>query len=384
MSESTINFELEATLNGNFIAIAELNSIKSLNALSLTMIELLKNKLEEWQLDESIVAVLLEGAGEKAFCAGGDVVSVCRDLQQYQMPLFDNKIASAEEAGKKISDEQIKSTLAADFFQKEYQLDLLIHNYTKPIIVWGDGYVMGGGVGLMAGASHRICTEKTKIAMPEITIGLYPDVGASYFLNKMANNIGLFLGLTGVMINGADAKYLGLADYLISNHAITKLEEKLFSLDWQKNKHDFKLIDDVLVELDQRYLSSGQSPGSAVTKNEELIKQTTNYAELKDIYQAITESNTEDPWFKKAQNRLTKGSPLSACIIHQQLAQSSNKTLEQCFDLEYNLSLRCCQYSEFLEGVRALLIDKDQSPKWAFSTIEQVDKNLLSWFFTTV
>jgi len=243
---------------------------------------------------------------------------------------------------------------------------------------------MGGGVGLMAGASHRICTEKTKIAMPEIAIGLYPDVGASYFLNKMPNSIGLFLGLTGVMINGADAKYLGLADYLVSNHAITKLEEKLFSLDWQKNKQDFKLIDDILVELDQSYLSSGQSSDSSVIKNEELIKQTTNFAELKDIYQAITESNTEDPWFKKAQHRLMKGSPLSACIIHQQLAQSSNKTLEQCFDLEYNLSLRCCQYAEFTEGVRALLIDKDQSPKWAFSTIEQVDKNLLSWFFTTI
>jgi len=379
MSENQINFTLEATLNGSFIAIAELNSIKSLNALSLTMIDQLKNKLEEWQLDESIVAILLEGAGEKAFCAGGDVVSVCRDLKQYQMAL-----SSEEIADKKISDEQIKSTLAADFFQKEYQLDLLIHNYAKPIIVWGDGYVMGGGVGLMAGASHRICTEKTKMSMPEMTIGLYPDVGGSYFLNKMPNNIGLFLGLTGSIINGSDAKYLGLADYLVSNHTITKLEEKLFSLDWQKNKHDFKLIDDILAELDQSYLSSGQAPDSIVIKNEALIKQVTNFAELKDIYQAITKSENEDPWFKKAQNRLTKGSPLSACIIHQQLAQTANKTLEQCFTLEYNLSLRCCQYPEFSEGVRALLIDKDQSPKWVFSTVEQVDKKLLNWFFTTI
>ena len=374
MPEENINFELEATSNGSFIAFAELNSIKSLNALSLTMIEQLKSKLDEWQLDESIVAVLLLGAGEKAFCAGGDVVSVCRDLQQYQSPLSDEKIA----------DEQIKSSLAADFFQKEYQLDLLIHNYTKPIIVWADGYVMGGGVGLMAGASHRICTEKTKMSMPEITIGLYPDVGASYFLNKMPNNIGLFLGLTGAIINGSDAKYLGLADYLVSNHAISKLEEKLFSLDWQKNKQDFKLIDEVLLELDQNYFSSGLLPESPARKNEELIKQVTNFVEIKDIYKAITEAEQDDPWFKKAQNRLSKGSSLSACIIHQQLSETSNKTLEQCFTLEYNLSLRCCQYPEFSEGVRALLIDKDHSPKWAYSTVEKVDKKLLDWFFTTI
>ena len=178
------------------IGYIQLNSPKTLNALSLEMITCIYSKLLSWQNDQNIVAVFIEGAGDKAFCAGGDVVSLYHDLA-YDSP-----------------DEQ-NTNSAQNYFTQEYQLDFLIQQYKKPIITWGNGIVMGGGVGLMVGASHRIVTENTKLAMPEVTIGLFPDVCGSYFLNKMPNNLGLFVGLTGAMLNAEDAIYSGLANYKV-------------------------------------------------------------------------------------------------------------------------------------------------------------------------
>jgi len=371
MQELPVLFSEKLTDNGKVIAIAELNAAKSLNALSLPMILLLTEQLALWDNNKDVAVVVLKGSGDKAFCAGGDVVSLYQHLKDESYP---------------ISDEGIKSSQAIDFFKSEYYLDQLIHNYTKPILAWANGYVMGGGVGLMAGASHRVSTEKTLMAMPEVTIGLYPDVGATWFLNKMPDNIGLFLGLTGAMFNGVDARYLGLADHLVNSEDYSDIQEKLISINWQTETQNHKYLENLLTEFT---LCEENEPNSLVIKHSAAISEVTRFDKVADIYQAIisdeflsdVESENDNKWLNQTQQKLLNGSPLSAAIIHEQLKRYNNYTLAQCFESELNLSLRCCQQTEFSEGVRALLVDKDKNPQWRYMNINDIDKNTIEWFF---
>jgi enoyl-CoA hydratase/carnithine racemase len=371
MQQSPVNFSEKLTANGKIIAIAELNAPKSLNALSLPMILLLTEQLKVWQNNDAIAVVVLKGAGDKAFCAGGDVVSLYHHFKNENFP---------------ISDETIVSSKALDFFQHEYQLDQLIHSFKKPILAWTNGYVMGGGVGLMAGASHKVSTEKTLMAMPEVTIGLYPDVGASWFLNKMPNNIGLFLGLTGSMFNGVDAKLLGLADYLIASDKLGVIEKKLIDTDWEDKNNNHQLLHDTLAELS---IKVSDQPETLIVKHETVIAGLTRSDNIAEIYQAIldcdlsvfNEKTTDDKWLQQAQTKIQNGSPLSCALIYQQLKRSKEYTLAQCFESELNLSLRCCQQTEFSEGVRALLVDKDKKPQWRYNNVNDIDHKIIKWFF---
>jgi enoyl-CoA hydratase/carnithine racemase len=371
MQQSPVIFSEKLAVNGKVIAIAELNATKSLNALSLPMILLLTEQLNYWQCNENVAVVILKGAGDKAFCAGGDVVSLYHHFKNQSFPINDETIVSSE---------------AVDFFQQEYQLDQLIHDYKKPILAWADGYVMGGGVGLMAGASHRVTTEKTLMAMPEVTIGLYPDVGASWFLNKMPDNIGLFLGLTGAMFNGVDAQYLGLADYLINSNAMDDIVEQLLKTNWNRDSQNHKLLNNILSPL---AIAEKNQPESLIVKHRVIIAELTKADNVFEIYQNIidcdlsgdNEELLDSQWLEQAQKKIKNGSPLSCALIYQQLKQSENYTLAQCFKSELNLSLRCCQQKEFSEGVRALLVDKDRNPQWRYKKINDIDDKIIEWFF---
>jgi len=370
MKESPVNFFKKITANGKIIAIAELNVPKSLNALSLPMILLLTEQLKIWQSNDDIAVVVLKGAGDKAFCAGGDVVSLYHHFKNESFP---------------ISDEKIVSSQAVDFFQNEYQLDQLIHAYKKPILAWTNGYVMGGGVGLMAGASHRVSTEKTLMAMPEVTIGLYPDVGASWFLNKMPHNIGIFLGLTGSLFNSVDAKLLGLTDYIIDSDKFDDIEKKLLNINWEGERKNHQLLNHALVYLSSEEIEQSES---LIVKHQTIIAELTKADNIADIYQAIIEydltgnkDTIDNKWLQQAQKKMQNGSPLSCVLIYQQLKRSEKYTLSQCFESELNLSLRCCQEREFSEGVRALLVDKDKAPQWRYKNINDVDNKIIEWFF---
>ena len=371
MQQSPVIFSEKLAVNGKVIAIAELNATKSLNALSLPMILLLTEQLNYWQCNENVAVVILKGAGDKAFCAGGDVVSLYHHFKNQSFPINDETIVSSE---------------AVDFFQQEYQLDQLIHDYKKPILAWADGYVMGGSVGLMAGASHRVTTEKTLMAMPEVTIGLYPDVGASWFLNKMPDNIGLFLGLTGAMFNGVDAQYLGLADYLINSNAMDDIVEQLLKTNWNRDSQNHKLLNNILSPL---AIAEKNQPESLIVKHRVIIAELTKADNVFEIYQNIidcdlsgdNEELLDSQWLEQAQKKIKNGSPLSCALIYQQLKQSENYTLAQCFKSELNLSLRCCQQKEFSEGVRALLVDKDRNPQWRYKKINDIDDKIIEWFF---
>lgn len=380
MQESSVKLPviLEEKLldNGLIIAYATLNAPKSLNALSLPMIDTLLAQLKVWLSDSKVVIIVIRGAGDKAFCAGGDVVSIYHDLKEKHQ----------KNAKNTLSDDGVANCLGIEFFNNEYELDLLIHNAAKPILVWADGYVMGGGIGLIAGASHRVVTERTVMAMPEVTIGLYPDVGASWFLNQMTQGVGLFLGLTGMTFNGFDAKFLKLADHFVHSGKIDSLNESLLDIHWTINeRNNHKLLSELLAK---NSLAPDNHQHAVIEKEIELIKSVTSFDNIVDIYHAILNQKnneiTNSEWFRKAQSKLRHGSPLSAHIIYRQLMACQHLSITECFEQEFNLSLRCCQFSEFSEGVRALLVDKDKQPKWFYKEISEVEEKQVEWFFTPV
>ena len=354
-----VNFQEINCTNGKKVAVITLNSPKSLNALGMDMIALIYPKLQQWKEQDDIVAIFLQGEGEKAFCAGGDIVYMYNDI---------------------IADKGNYSPGVEKYFTTEYQLDYFIHTYNKPIIVWGNGIVMGGGLGLMVGGSHRVVTESSRIAMPEISIGLYPDVGGSYFLNKMPGNCGMFLGLTGASINAADAKYCHLADYFVASDNKNSLIEQLTQVDWQESIEDnHEKVSNLLADFEKSSIS--QLPESKLSEHESLIEEVTSFENLTSIVDGILSVETEDKWFSRAQKSLKSGSSLSAALTFQQIQHGASLSLADCFRMELNLSVKAGQFGEFSEGVRALLIDKDYSPQWKFSSIGSVDTKVIDWFF---
>jgi enoyl-CoA hydratase/carnithine racemase len=362
--------------NGKKIGVITLNSPKSLNALSGEMISLLYPQLIAWQKQKDIAAVFLQGEGDKAFCAGGDIVHLYNAMQ-----------STHKQAGATATNPKIVSINDSDFapeiekyFTEEYQLDYLIHTFDKPFIVWGNGIVMGGGLGMLVGASHRVVTESSRIAMPEISIGLFPDVGGSYFLNKMPNGCGLFLALTGASINAADAKFCHLADYFVEQQSKNNFVSQLKMINWGDT---VPLNHDKASQLLQKFEQSSVSklPASSLREHQALITQLVDKQELTDIVTAILNVKTEDKWFIRAKKSLEKGSSLSAQLAYSQLKMGKGMTLADCFRMELNLAVKCGHFGEFLEGVRALLIDKDYTPQWHYPSVESIDPKVLDWFF---
>ncbi|KGJ97120.1 enoyl-CoA hydratase/isomerase family protein [Colwellia psychrerythraea] len=357
--------------NGKKIGVITLNSPKSLNALSGEMISLLYPKLITWQQQQDLVAVFLQAEGEKAFCAGGDIVHLYNAMK--------SKVITESSVKELIAETNFAPEIE-DYFTQEYQLDYLIHTFNKPFIVWGSGIVMGGGLGMLVGASHRVVTESSRIAMPEISIGLFPDVGGSYFLNKMPVGCGLFLALTGASINAADAKYCQLADYFVEQQYKDNLINQLKVINWAETSslnHD--KTSELLQEFEQSSLS--QLPTSPLREHQTLITQLIDQHDLTEIINAILNIENEDKWFSRAQKALKRGSALSAQLAYSQLQRGKGMSLADCFRMELNLAVKCGQFGEFHEGVRALLIDKDNSPQWRYSSVKEIDREILDWFF---
>lgn len=354
---SCVLFNEYPTKDGKKIVEIQLNAERTLNALTLEMIDLIQPKLDSWKADDSVVAVLFDSAGEKAFCAGGDVVNLYKSMTGEGDPDF-----------------------PADFFTREYILDYSIHTFPKPIICWGHGIVMGGGMGLMNGCSHRIVTEKTHMAMPEVTIGLYPDVGGSWFLNHMPGRTGLFLGLTGNPMNAADALFLGLADRFIASELRGQMIERLQAENW----------DGCPTAATNRVLRTleGQSKGafnsdSPVKNHFEFIQQVTDKDSMSELVEALLAVDSEDKWICRAQKAISHGSPLAVHIIKKQMEVTEHMSLKQVFESELVLSVQCCKHKEFPEGVRALLVDKDGAPQWTYTTVEEVDQAFVDQFFVS-
>ncbi|UVE18762.1 enoyl-CoA hydratase/isomerase family protein [Pseudomonas sp. LS44] len=339
------------------IGIATLDAEPSLNALSLPMIEALSSKLREWAADPAIVCVLLRGNGPKAFCAGGDVIKLIEACRTHpgEVP-----------------------PLAMRFFADEYRLDYLIHTYPKPLICWAHGYVMGGGMGLMQGAGVRIVTPSTRLAMPEINIGLYPDVGGSWFLSRLPGKLGLFLGLTASHVNARDALDMDLADRFLTDDQQDALIDGLQQLNWQEQSalQLNSLLQALAHEAEQ------DMPEAQWAPRRDYIDHVLDVADLPSAWRAITAlSDDQDPLLTRAAKTLAAGCPLTAHLVWEQIQRARHLSLREVFQLEYTMSLNCCRHPEFPEGVRARLVDKDNTPHWHWPDVTAIPEAVINAHF---
>lgn len=340
-----------ATRDGLKIGHATLDSEKSINALTVDMVRTLDRALIRWSADPAVACVVIDGAGEKGFCAGADVRTL--------------RTSALEHRGAG------PNPTALAFFGEEYRLDHRIHTYPKPVLVWGGGVVMGGGLGLLAGASHRVLTETSRIAMPEITIGLFPDVGGSWFLPKMPGGAGLFLALTGVPINAADALQVGLADAMLKASDRGAVLDRLATTSFTGRADDDRAT---LTKLLAAFAHEAESlkPASKLVEHAAYIARLASGATLEDVCAAITGYAGDDAWLQRAAKTLASGSPTTAALTWELFARARGSSLADVFRLELIVALQCLAHPDFPEGVRALLVDKDQRPVWAPVTAESI------------
>lgn len=352
-----LQFEERPSLHGYRIGTASLDAEKSLNALTLPMIEALDARLQAWAEDPTIACVMLRGKGPKAFCAGGDVVQLVQQCREHpgEVP-----------------------PLARRFFADEYRLDHRIHSYPKPFICWAHGHVLGGGMGLMQGAGVRIVTPSSRLGMPEINIGLYPDVGGSWFLARLPGRLGLFLGLTAASINARDALDLNLADRFLRDDQQDALLEGLVQLNWREQPA--AQLHSLLRALENE--ARGELPAAQWLPRRERIDELLDVADLPAAVQTISAlQQDDDALLARAAKTLAHGCPLTAHLVWQQIRRARHLSLAEVFRMEYAMSLNCCRHPDFPEGVRARLIDKDQTPHWHWPDVAAIPEAVIEAHF---
>ncbi len=329
-----------------------LDKPKALNALSTVMIEGLQRALDLWRNDDAVKAIWIEGAGDKAFCAGGDVVMLYQAMQ-------------STEAGK-------VPQKAADFFAKEYKMDETIHTYPKPIIVWGDGIVMGGGIGVMAGASHRIVTERSMLAMPEVSIGLYPDVGASWFLNRMPGACGEFLGMTGARMAAADALFVKLADFAVNSEHYDLLRADIFASDGSA---------DGISQVIESHQNDTSQQDAQLYKQLDRINALMAPYDLTDVVTGFKALSEDDGWLYKSTKGLLRGCPVTLHLVREQIRRAKHLSLSEVFAMELIMSIQCVMHPDLAEGIRAVLIDKDHNPQWSVASVSELTPTMINEYF---
>ena len=317
-----------------------LNRPDVLNSLTYAMILSIEEALIEWETDENIALIIIDAEGDRAFCAGGDI-----------QILYENGFKKNFAYGKK-------------FWADEYRLNEKIANYKKPFVAFMQGFTMGGGVGVSCHGSHRIVGETSKIAMPECSIGLVPDVGGSFLLAKLPGNIGIFLGVTGKRMRASDAIYCGFADYFIPETKWRDLKKKLIetgNIDWIKKFHERTEI-------------------SAIENSFSQISEA-----MVDVSTKNIESRLKHPSFEKDLSALRFNSPISVAytIIMLKMEKVQNN-ISDALDAEYSFTARSQEFGDFQEGIRAAVIDKDRNPLWKHKSLADVSEEDLQPFFQTI
>ncbi len=304
-----------------------LNRPKALNALSMDMVHSIAAALDSWRDDPAVHAILLDAAGGRAFCAGGDV----RDLRRLALAGAADEIEA--------------------FFRAEYALNLKIARYPKPYIALVDGICMGGGVGLSIHGTVRIATEHAMFAMPETGIALFPDVGATFALPRLRGDWGMYLGLTGARVTGMDAAWVGFATHFVPRAELEALVAGL--------------VQDGVAVL------AGFSQPPVQTTATALDLGAFGAGPVSAIIAGLEAAGTE--WSRETLATLRHVSPSSVLWTHAILRQGAARTLEQCLDAELVLTRHATAHPDFAEGVRAMLVDKDRTPRWSPARIEDVD-----------
>jgi enoyl-CoA hydratase len=349
--------ELLAEVRGP-VATVTLNRPSALNALSWDMVLGLRDLLERWAADDGVRVVVMRGAGGKAFCAGGDIRMFWRHFQG-------------------------KGHVEHEFFTIEYALDFRIHTYPKPIVAIIDGVVMGGGMGLAQGATLRVVGDRTRMAMPETAIGLFPDVGGSYFLSRTPGAIGNYLGLAGATIGAADALHAGLADVDLSAAAIARLDVWIAKA---AGAADPRAAIEALASRDER---AQLQPGE-VEALREAIDRHFDASTVEAIIASLRDETGHREWAERIRAAMgdetiaANGpvlSPLSLKVTLEQLRRGRAMPLADCFRMELGLVRAALDHTDFFEGIRALLIDKDRRPRWDPPRLADVSGEHLERFF---
>jgi enoyl-CoA hydratase/carnithine racemase len=336
-----------------------LNRPQALNALSLDMIRGLTSTLQRWRDDPMVLAVVLRGMGKEgpfgAFCAGGDI-------------RFFHRAALAGD-----------DTLEA-FFTEEYTLNHLIHTYAKPFIAFMDGIVMGGGMGISQGASLRVVTERSKLAMPETAIGFFPDVGGGYFLSRCPGRVGEYLALTGRVLDGMAALGVGLADAKMESGRLTGLWESLGQTPYESGEAVQRWCENHTQKIAPRADVLGVGARARIDR----------VFALDSVSAIVSALETEDgdDWCRDTAALLRKRSPLMLHVVLEQIRRARALGLADNLRMERDMVYQCFHLrpgaaGETVEGIRALAIDKDHAPRWQPATIEQVTPAQVTPFFVS-
>lgn len=328
------------------IGFITLNRPNALHSLTLPMIIAIQQQLTLWKEDEGVKAIILQSAPGNAFCAGGDV----RWLYQF---------------GGKNEAEQMQ------FFRHEYKLNHFIHHLGKPYIALMDGVTMGGGVGLAMHGSHPVATERFIFAMPETSIGFFPDVGASHLLKKCPGALGIYLGLTGNRLNHQDSLEASLIKYVITSERIPEIIQTLRSKDLSNDT--FNTVDECLASYSMMINAAEQS------WIQPEINACFSLHTVEEIINALDKTNTL--LAAETSSTLKQKCPLSLKVTLAQLHKAQGLTFDQCLQMDYDLAGHFMEGKDFYEGVRALLIDKDKAPQWQPESLTQVSDSMVVTYF---
>jgi len=318
-----------------------LNRPKVIHALNLDMCLAMTEALLKWREDDSVEAVIIDHSEGRGFCAGGDIAM----LQ-----------ASGKTDGKE----------GREFFYKEYQLNHLLFEYPKPVIAFMDGITMGGGVGISQPAKYRIATENTRFAMPETGIGLFPDVGGGWYLSRLEGRLGQFLALTGARLNGAECHEIGIATHYLSSASLEEAKARI--------AENPSRINGILGQL------SDHPPAAKITDNINKIDRLFASDRFENI---LTELEADDSdWAAKERDTLGTKSPQTCKVALRQLKEgAAMATFADEMKQEYRIGYHVLMMHDFIEGVRALIVDKDGSPSWDPATPEEVSDDWIDEIF---
>jgi enoyl-CoA hydratase len=332
-----------------FAGIIRLNRPKAINAVTLEMFRDVDRALDQFEADPDVAVIVLEGAGERGLCAGGDIRA-----------LWESSKAQGD--------------LGKILWREEYILNARIKKFPKPYVAFMDGIVMGGGVGLSAHSSHRVVTERTKLAMPEVGLGFFPDVGGTYLLSRSPGEIGTYFGLTGTTMNGPDAIHAGFADAMVASVKLPALRDVLTKV------RPGTLSGEVRALI--AGFATGETAGPVAAKQAE-IDRLFGHDRMEDIVAALTRDGSE--LAQAALKTLSEKSPRGMVVTLKLLRLAREaRSLEECLVREYRAALEVFRSDDFREGVRAAVVDKDRNPSWSPPRIEDVTSDMVAPYFAEI
>lgn len=323
------------------LGVVTLNRPRAVNALTAGMASAMLEQLTLWADDDAVAAVLVRGAGDRGLCAGGDIVAIYRDM-------LDGGDATA------------------NFWAEEYRLNSLISGYPKPYVAFMDGLVLGGGVGISAHGSVRIVTERTRMGMPETTIGFVPDVGGTLLLSRSPGESGTHAALTGAHLSGADALFLGLADHFVPSASLAELEVAL----------EGEPADAAVARF------AGEAPNSVLAAQREWIDACYSADDAEEILRRLRAFRGENAAeAAEAADTIESKSPTAVKVALASLRRVRGLSLEEALEQEYRVGLRFLAGPDFREGIRAQVVDKDREPHWQPARLAEVSRDDVESYF---